>query len=77
MTELQDIIDIADGNPGALEVMGRLLNKHRIQLTSLLPILQEHNIKGSDIWVIYKLCKKNLDQFVVYPFDTYTSKMCK
>lgn len=77
MSLLQDIIDIADGNPGALEVMARIMKNFRNRLPSLLVVLKENHIRGTDIWVIYKLCKKDLDQFVVYPFDTYTSKMCK
>ena len=73
MTEMSEIIDIADGNPGALEVMARLMNNYRVHIPSLLVLLKENHIKGTDIWTIYKLCKRNLESFLSYPFETYKS----
>ena len=69
---MQDILDLVDGNPGAMEVMIKLVQNHPDKM-ELLTLLQEKNITGVHIWIIYKLCKKNIDEFVVYPFDTYKS----
>jgi hypothetical protein len=71
----ENILHLVDGNPGAIEVMIKLARNYPDKLTSLLTLLQTNNIRGMHIWMIYKLCKKNIDEFVLYPFDTYTSAL--
>ena len=68
----EDILNLVNGNPGAIEVMIKLQN-YPDKLASILTLLQTNNIRGMHIWIIYKLCKKNLDEFILYPFDTYKS----
>ena len=67
-----DILELVDGNPGAIEVMNKLIQYYPDKLSLLLFMLQSKKIRGMDIWMIYKSCKKNIDEFIMYPFDTYT-----
>ena len=71
----KDILHLVDGNPGAIEVMQKLIQHYPNKLASLVMLLQIKNIRGMHIWIIYKLCKKNLDEFILYPFDTYNSTL--
>ena len=67
-----NILKLVDGNPGALEVMIKLVNY--AQSHHVITLLQTNNIRGMHIWIIYKLCKKNIDEFIRYPFETYNSE---
>jgi len=67
----KDILNVIDGNPGAMEVIIKLSQYYPDKLPSIVTLLQKANIRGMHIWMIYKLCKKNIDEFVLYPFDTY------
>lgn len=71
MSEVRDIIDITNGNPGALQVMYELMKRHESQLPVILKLLNTNGIRGSNIWSIYKLCNKNIDNFVKYILETY------
>lgn len=73
--EFEDIIiNLASGNPGALSVIDIIIKNYPSQLISILTLLTKNNIRGSDIWIIYKLCNKDINLFINYSFDTYTSK---
>ena len=67
---MEDILNVVDRNQGAIEVMIKLVRNYPNNLASVLTSLQTNNIRGMHIWIIYKLCKKNLDEFILYPFDT-------
>lgn len=41
------------------------------QINNILTLLELHHIYGSDIWVIYKQCNKDIATFLVYLFETY------
>ncbi len=66
-----DILHLTEGNPGSIEVMIKLSENYPDKIASILSILQTHDIKGMHIWMIYKLCKKNMDEFVLFPFESY------
>jgi hypothetical protein len=70
----EDIVNLVDGNYGAMEVIIKLMENYPDKLTSFLTLLQTKNIRGTHIWIIYKMCNKNIDKFVLYPFDTYKSE---
>jgi len=56
-----------DGNPGALSLWFSITDSS--QLEHLLDALVHYNIRGSDIWVIYKeKCNKNIATFLSYSF---------
>jgi hypothetical protein len=69
----QNILHIVDGNPGAMEVIIKLVQQYPDKVESILSLLQVHHIRGSQIWMMYKSCNKNIDQFVAYPFASYES----
>ena len=73
MSEVRDIIDITNSNPGALQVMYELMKRHESQLSVILKLLNANGIRGSNIWSIYKLCNKNIDNFLKYILETYKS----
>jgi len=69
----EDIIDMVEGNPGAMQVMKELLEKHPKKFPLIVILLQIKKIRGSHIWIIYKLCNRNIDDFARYPFNIYDS----
>ena len=71
MSEVRDLVNIANGNPGALQVMYELMKHNETKLPMILTLLNTNGIKGSDIWIIYKLCNKNIDNFVKHILETY------
>ena len=55
---------MSEGNPGALTVITKLMEKNGIGGALMLLSLDEMNIRGSQIWVAYKdYCKEFLDLF--------------
>ncbi len=49
---LQDlIVDLAEGNPGALSVLIDIVKRGR---ADLLLVLRDHEIRGSQIWTTFK-----------------------
>lgn len=61
ISTLDAIISMADGNPGAISVLGALLGADAVSIL----ILDELEIYGSDIWILYKdECEENLDRLM-------------
>jgi hypothetical protein len=65
------IIYICNGNPGALSVFRIIIEKYHDKLDDIIIKLENNNITGSDIWIIYKSLYKNIDLFIDYDFDNY------
>lgn len=66
------MIQLSQGNPGALTVFSIVQREHLDHLPDLLDALEQHQIYGSEIWVIYKnKCDKEVSQFLQYPFHQY------
>lgn len=65
------IIDLGEGNPGALTVLSRLVKERSTdEIMYVLLKCQANKIYGSNIWVIYKRhCGMDMDRFVTYSFD--------
>lgn len=76
MTEIEEIINISAGNPGVLDIMCQLIQNHPNNIILILTLFKKYNIQSADIWIIYKLCNKNIDDFICYPFDTYNQLLC-
>ena len=68
---MDQLITLANGNPGALEVVAKLVQKYPDTYMTHAATLQVNNIRGADIWIIYKLCNKDIEKFINYKFDTY------
>lgn len=59
------IINVVDGNPGALRVCMNLLENNELGFADLLH-LDDMEIYGSDIWLCYKdICRENLEMLKV------------
>ncbi len=56
------VIDLCEGNPGAINVMMGIVQKVGIfEGKQLLDILKELDIRGSKIWLLFKdFCKQDL-----------------
>lgn len=55
-----NIVEMAEGNPGAISLLIHLLNNNKIDILSKI---LNTNITGYKIWVLYKdLANENFDQ---------------
>ena len=60
-TVMETVILMAEGNPGAVSVLGQLLQKDWGLIVILH--LDDMNIRGSQIWIAYKdYCKEDIDK---------------
>lgn len=61
------LLAIAQGNPGALVVLSQLVKNHPEKLDNLISKLESRNIRGSQLYVIWKeQCECNLEQLIEY-----------
>lgn len=59
------IIDLSEGNPGAVTVLGGLVNDRPDEASTILEKLDAMNLRGSRIWLGYKdYCGEDMDEFV-------------
>lgn len=68
---MNKIITLCNGNPGALSVFRIIIDKYQDKLDNIILKLENNNITGSRIWIIYKECDKNIDLFIEFDFDNY------
>ena len=68
MTPMEMIVAMADGNPGAMRVMGEMFEKNAVvdpacslgELGAII-YMDEYRIYGSRIWLLYKdVCKSDI-----------------
>ena len=60
---MEIVVDLSEGNPGAANVIMKMMEKPEEFLTVLL--LDTYNIYGSHIWVGYKdYAKEDIDVFI-------------
>lgn len=72
------IFKVCEGNPGALSVMKQILDNYPNKIEIILQKLITHNIKGSDIWTIYKEeCKQDINCFLIYVSETDLNLLLK
>ena len=65
------MIHVSDGNPGALSVLAEVHREH-LNLERMLSQLEQYNIRGHHIWIIYKQhCDRDIRQFECFPFEKY------
>ena len=56
---------LAEGNPGGLTILARILESRGLVGFDTLLHLDDMNIRGSQIWIGYKdYCKEDLNKFV-------------
>jgi len=64
---MERFVLLSQGNSGALSVCKKLLDTQKKEIVDMiLQQLEENHITGSDIWVIYKKCKQDIDLFILY-----------
>lgn len=64
------IIAMANGNPGAARVMCEMIKHDPVKGQIGLCHLDDKEIYGSDIWVVYKdICKQDIKVFMDWVFD--------
>lgn len=63
------IIDLTDGNPGALTVLSKVANEPNSG--TLIQILEHHDVRGPEVWKLYKdECDEDIDAFVEHIRDS-------
>ncbi len=55
------LLTVSQGNPGAITVVNELLRKYPGEFVDFTDKLVSLSLVGSDLWVKYKDCGKNLD----------------
>lgn len=65
-TEVRDtIIDLAEGNPGAVTVLSQIARQRPNESDDLFDTLAAMNLRGSRIWLGYKdYCGEDLTEFI-------------
>ena len=67
---LMDLIDLSQGNPGALTVLLQI--KDTDVLNRVTNALYRNQIVGPSIWIVYKdYCRSNINQFQEFDFDSW------
>lgn len=62
--EIKMIIDVCEGHPGALDIMNNIIEKYPSKLHLVLTMLTTKNIRGCNIYILYKSYGKDLDEFI-------------
>jgi hypothetical protein len=58
------LIDLGEGNPGAISVLRMMLQEYPDDSFEITEKLVRHQIKGSDMWVLFKQKEQNIHTFV-------------
>ncbi len=63
---IEDVLEkMSNGNPGALNVLNRIIDKKEEQGFKLILKMDSLGLRGSSIWICYKdYCKKDIDKFI-------------
>jgi hypothetical protein len=69
------IIAVSEGNPGALTVFQLLLERYPEKIELILDMLEKYNIRGSNLWVLYKQCHKDIAFFVSYVIEELVNEV--
>ncbi len=60
------LYDLSEGNPGAITVLKSLMKEAPEESFMILEKLEKHQIKGSDLWVLFKQNQQDIHTFVNY-----------
>ena len=58
------LIDLGEGNPGAISVLRMMLQEYPDDSFEITQKLVRHQIKGSDMWVLFKQNQQDIHSFV-------------
>lgn len=74
MQEHERILYLSNGIPGAIVVLATIKRDHHDLFGLMCDRLVQYDIRGSDIWNIFKnLCDEDIDKFL--KFDFYSSSL--
>lgn len=63
--EMSRIVNLSEGNPGAVTVLGTLVKEKPEDAPHVLDQIEQMNLGGPRIWLGYKdYCNQNLNRFV-------------
>lgn len=60
------LVNLSEGNPGAISVLRMMLDEYPEDTFEVSEKLVKHQIKGSDLWLLFKEKDKDIHQFVTY-----------
>ena len=60
------LVNLSEGNPGAISVLRMMLDEYPEDIFEVSEKLVKHQIKGSDLWVLFKEKGKDIHPFVAY-----------
>lgn len=60
------LINLGEGNPGALTVLRMMLDEYAEDSFEITDKLVKHQIKGSDMWVLFKKNEQDIHKFVAH-----------
>ncbi len=58
------LMDLGEGNSGAISVLRMILQEYPEDSFEITEKLVKHQIKGSDLWVLFKQNKQDIHTFV-------------
>lgn len=64
---LQRVLHTGNGNPGAITVLATVRRDFPDEFVFILDKLEQREIRGSDIWLIYKEeCEQSIERFLMF-----------
>lgn len=60
------LINLSEGNPGAFTVLRMILDEYPEDTFEITEKLVKYQIKGSDMWVLFKEKSQDIHQFVTH-----------
>ncbi len=60
------LIDLGEGNPGAISVLRMMLQEYPDDSFEITEKLVKHQIKGSNLWLLFKQNQQDIHTFVNY-----------
>ena len=60
------LMDLGEGNSGALSVLRMMLNEYPEDSFEITEKLVKHQIKGSNMWVLFKEKGQDIHSFISY-----------
>ena len=60
------LYSLSEGNAGAISVMASISKNYEAECFDIYEKMSKHDIRGSDMWVLFKRFDKDIEKFVEY-----------